>query len=482
MTQSLLVTGGRGFIGRALVSRLTASREYSLRLLTRQATSQFDASVNPPIQIVGDLLDSSTYQKEVEGCDIVVHLAAVTGRAAPREYSRVNVGGTQALLKACKTAGVRKFLHVSTIAAGYADQSYYPYAKTKAEAEAAVRGSGLDYAIVRPTIVLGPHSPVWNTLLKIAKLPLIPLPQGRRPVMIAPIHVDDVARALEVLLESGRLEGEVLDVGGPEAIYFREFLEMIQSVLHGRPGRIASIPLGLIRAPLSMIEPIARPLMPVTAGQLAVFANDSVPAENWLLARIRADMPSTSDMISALLAPGHVSDGPGPRASSPRRPRLPTSNAKQVIEKECKTFATYITGKPPSEYITEQYASAALAHGLASDDDLSCFERVSLALGRSGSVFTRSADAFCSIFARRGVLRRKLIVLAAILENVSPTSEALDRVASRSAAGTLVSLVGYGAAFTVSFLLGATILLPAAALCRMVGHRASAGLSAGSRK
>jgi NADH dehydrogenase len=482
MAQSLFVTGGTGFIGRALVSRLTASCEYSVKLLTRRATPEFETTLRPPIQIVGDLLDPSSYQKEVEGCDVVVHLAAATGRAAPRDYARVNVEGTRTLLNACKAAGVRKFLHVSTIAAGYADQSYYPYAKTKAEAEAVVRDSGLDYAIVRPTIVLGSSSPIWNTLLKIAKLPVIPLPQGRRPVMVAPIHVHDVARALQVLLQSGRLEGEILEVGGPDAMYFRELLEMIQSALHGRAGRVVNIPLGLIRAPLSVIEPIARPLMPVTAGQLAVFANDSVPAENWLLARLRTDMPSTSDTISALLAPGRGSDTPGTRASQPRPPRSPTANAKEAIEHECKTFATYMTSKPPSKYVTEQYAAAVLAHGLASDDDLSCFDRAALRLARSGSAFTRGADAFCSIFARRGVLRRKLIVLAAILESVAPTNEAMDRVTSRSAAVVLASLIGYGAAFAVSFILGAAILLPAAAFCRMVGHKTAVGISSGSAR
>jgi nucleoside-diphosphate-sugar epimerase len=482
VAQSLLVTGGSGFIGRVLVSRLTASHRYSVKALTRRATSEFAAAARPPIQIVGDLLDSSTYQKEVEGCDVVVHLAAATGRAEPREYNRVNVEGTRTLLNACKLAGVRKFLHVSTIAAGYADQRYYPYAKTKAEAEARVRESGLDYAIVRPTIVLGPNSPIWNTLLKIAKLPLVPLPQGRRPVMIAPINVHDVARALEVLLESGRLEGEILDVGGPDAMYFREFLEMIQGALHGKPGRIVNMPLGLVRAPLSLIEPMARPLMPVTAGQLAVFANDSVPAENWLLARIRADMPSTRDTISALLAPGQGADGPRTRAAPPRMRQPPATDARQLIEKECKTFATYMTGKSPSQYVTEQYAAAVLAHGLASDEDLSCFDRVALRLARSGSAFTRSSDAFCSIFARRGVLRRKLIVLAAILESVAPTNEALDRVPSRSVTGTVASLIGCGAAFAVSFILGATILLPAAALCRVVGRKTALGISVGSAK
>ena len=103
----------------------------------------------------------------------MVHLAALTGRAAPEEYKRVNVDGTSVLLQACKAAKVRRFLHVSTIAAGYPDQRYYPYATTKAQAESLVRESGLDLAIVRPTLVLGEKSPIWNTL--------VPIPEGRRP-------------------------------------------------------------------------------------------------------------------------------------------------------------------------------------------------------------------------------------------------------------------------------------------------------------
>ena len=190
------------------------------------------------------------------------------------------------LLQACKAAGARRFLHVSTIAAGYADQSYYPYAKTKARAEALVRESGLDFAIVRPTLVLGEKSPIWNTLLKIAKLPLIPLPEGSRSVLVQPIHVNDVVRGIELLLESGNFRGEVLELGGPRPLPFREFLGLIQEALRGEPGRIIRVPIAPIRALLAAMEPALRQQMPVTAGQLAVFANDSVPSGNWLLAQL----------------------------------------------------------------------------------------------------------------------------------------------------------------------------------------------------
>ena len=88
----------------------------------------------------------------------MVHLAAVTGRAAPADYRRVNVDGTRALLRACTAAKVRRFVHMSTIAAAYAEQRYYPYAKSKSEAEALVRDSGMDFSIIRPTLVLGARS------------------------------------------------------------------------------------------------------------------------------------------------------------------------------------------------------------------------------------------------------------------------------------------------------------------------------------
>jgi hypothetical protein len=93
-------------------------------------------------------------------------------------------------------------------------------------------------------------------------------------------------------------------------------------------------------------------------------------------------------------------------------------------------------------------------------------------------MLARSADAYCAIFHRRGALRRKLIVLAAILEHVAPTSEVFDRVEPRHVAFTALSLVRYGWMSAVSLLLGALILLPASIFCWMATRSIGSGIRA----
>jgi NADH dehydrogenase len=478
MLRQIFVTGASGFIGENLIRRQATATDRCFKILTRRAASAHGSTDGPIEQVTGDLLKPETYRAALEGCDAVVHLAAATGRATPAEYQRVNVEGTRALLQACDAAGVRQFLHVSTIAAGYPNQRYYPYAKTKAQAEALVRKSGLDFVIVRPTLVLGEKSPIWKTLTKIAGLPVIPLPEGR-PVRVQPIHVNDIVRGIEHLLARDRFEGEVLELGGPRPMPFREFLQLIQSALRGAPGKIMSVPLAPIRFGLAAMEPVLRPLMPVTAGQLSAFANDSVASENWLLAELRAGMPSTEETIAALVDAGDKGGGHKTQAPRPQPQASPLSERAQgILENECRAFAAYLVGTPPSPYLAERYAMAAQTHGLAPDEGFSCFDRASLKLARRGGMFARCADAYCAVFCRNGALRRKLVLLAAILEHVAPTNEAFDRVDPSSAARILLSLAAYGMISAVSLLLGAVILLPAGVLCWIATRTVGSGVQA----
>ena len=186
---------------------------------------------------------------------------------------------------------MKQILHVSTIAAGFSDRRYYPYAQSKLAAEALVRESGLAYTILRPTSVLGATSPLWSTLSRMARLPFIPLPQGTRPVSVQPVHVNDVARAIEIVLEASRFEGETLDVGGSDPESFADFLNAVRRATIGTPGRVMRVPLGPVRSLLAAAEPVARSVLPVTAGQLALFANDSTAKPSWLMSRLRPRMP-----------------------------------------------------------------------------------------------------------------------------------------------------------------------------------------------
>jgi nucleoside-diphosphate-sugar epimerase len=478
MPQTIFVTGASGFIGQGLIRRLASSSNNTLKLLTRRPHSADGSRDQKSQEIVGDLLEPETYRAALQECDTVVHLAAATGRATPKDYERINVEGTRALLDACKAAGVPRFLYVSTIAAGYGDQSYYPYAKTKAAAERLVRESGLEFAIIRPTLVLGEKSPIWNTLLKITKLPVVPLFEGARPVSVQPIHVDDVVRGMVLLLESGAFKGEVLELGGPKPLPFRSFLQLTQQAVRDTPGKLLRIPLGPVRLLLAAMEPIARPLMPVTAGQLAVFANDSVSSPNWLHTELQSGMPSTEELITTLADAGGSGRDGGAPVPVQRETRPLTDQATRTLQNECRALTAYLVGTQPSAYVEAQYAKAAYVHGLAFDEDFSCFDRTTLKLARSNRLAARCVDAYCGLLHRRGVLRRKLIVLSAILEHVAPTNAAFDRVETRHVALTILSLAGYGIVSALSLLIGAIVLLPTKLICALTARSGQGARSA----
>jgi nucleoside-diphosphate-sugar epimerase len=466
MATSIFVTGASGFIGRSLVPRLLASTDHRITFLTRRPIPEFAAGVATARAVIGDLLDAATYRSALEDADIVIHLAAATGRASPGEFDRINVEGTRTLVAACQSANVRRFLHVSTIAAGYQDQRYSAYSKTKSAAEAIVRQSGLDFVILRPTIVLGAQSPVWLTLMKIAGLPVVPLPQGGRPVVVQPIHVDDVVRGIERIVETGRFDGEILELGGPSALPLSSFIATIQKARNGKTSKTVPVPLMPVRMLLALAEPIARAAMPVTAGQLVVFANDSAASSNWLLDELRPTMPTLEQTVARLLAsePRSRSSGGGGQRDAPR----PMTDAtKRILDQECVLFAAYLVNVTPTEYVKAQYRNALAARDFAFDEDFTGFDRTSLGLARKNRLLTRCVDAYCALFHRAGAVRCKLIVLAAILEHVAPASEAFDGRGTHGPVRTLAALVAYGTAFAVSAILGALLLMPAGVIGRL---------------
>jgi hypothetical protein len=175
--------------------------------------------------------------------------------------------------------------------------------------------------------------------------------------------------------------------------------------------------------------------------------------------------------ITALVeaADGDAEKGPSTDRTLRGRPRPLSEEVEGVLDQECRTFAAYLVGSAPSAYVRKHYARAALAHGLAFDDGFTRFDRVALAFARTWPVCARSADAYCALFHRRAALRRKLIVLAAILEHAAPTSEAFDRPLPQPVARLALSLFAYGLGFAASLLPGAIILAPASLLCWLAG-------------
>ena len=272
-----VVTGASGFVGRRVVERLATADTEVVAIARSEAPPGLPANVR---WVRADLLEPSGYSAALSGADVVIHLAAVTGKAWPHQYKRNNVEATEVLLGACERAGVRRFVFASSIAAKFGDRRFYPYAASKVAAEEAVRASSLETTIIRPTMIFGAGSPVEAGLARLARLPIVPI-FGDGRTRVAPIHVADVVAAVVAAAEDGTAGAAEVDVGGARVLTIEELVLALRAA-QGISGaaRVVHLPLGLIRFTLAVVERLLLPVLPLTAGQLATFANDAVPEVN----------------------------------------------------------------------------------------------------------------------------------------------------------------------------------------------------------
>jgi len=186
---TLAITGATGFVGGALVER-ALSAGHSVRALTRRSQRARDGVT----WIEGALDRPDSLAALVEGADAVVHVAGVVSTPTKAGFVAGNIDGTRAMIAAAQAAGVRRFVHVSSLSAPEPDLSIYGW--SKAEAETLVEASGLDWSIVRPSGVYGPGDMEMRDLFRAARMGLALLPPRGRVSLIA---VDDLALLLLAL-------------------------------------------------------------------------------------------------------------------------------------------------------------------------------------------------------------------------------------------------------------------------------------------
>jgi NADH dehydrogenase len=286
MAGSLFVTGASGFIGQRLLARLDPDEFDEVVCLCRskRTLGRPAAHISNLRVIQGDLKARGRYGSALRAETSVVHLAAKSRVSRADELHETNVAGTEALLDACAKRGVRRFLHVSSIAASFADVPDYPYAASKAAAEEAVRQSNLAWTIVRPTMVLGLASPLWKGLTRLTR-PSVVLVPGTGQTRIQPIHVDDLVDMLLSIVFEQIFQRESYDLGGREVVTIGQFLRRVHAALHGGQPRVVHVPLKSVRWVLERFEKIAPSRMPVRKGQLVKFEHDTVAESNPLLER-----------------------------------------------------------------------------------------------------------------------------------------------------------------------------------------------------
>jgi uncharacterized protein YbjT (DUF2867 family) len=189
--RTLAVTGGTGFVGQHLL-RMALAQGYDVRALTRGWKPPEDE-----IAWVDGALDRpETLVKLATGTDAVIHIAGLINAPSRAGFETANVGGTANMIDAARKAGVRRFVHISSLAAREPDLSSYGW--SKARAERLVAASGLDWTIVRPPAIYGPGDRETLELFKMARRGVVALPPRGR---FSLIHVEDLCRLVLALLD-----------------------------------------------------------------------------------------------------------------------------------------------------------------------------------------------------------------------------------------------------------------------------------------
>ncbi len=278
----LCLTGASGFIGRRVTAQLAAGGSRDVTLLLRDPARLGSAALPPSWRVLrADLSSESIPPDAIVPGAVVLHVAAATGTANALEMQRMNVDATSRLVTAAAAVGARQFVLVSSVSAGYGDQRWAGYPQSKAKAERLVATAGVPYTIVRPTMVFGPGSPNQQGLERLATL-AVPLLPGQGHVRAQPIHVNDIARALlYVAALPAAVQGHIT-VGGPSVVTMRELFAAMRRARGLAPRAPVTLPLGALRSSLALLGALTGSLLPVSAGQFVVFANDAVaePAPN----------------------------------------------------------------------------------------------------------------------------------------------------------------------------------------------------------
>jgi uncharacterized protein YbjT (DUF2867 family) len=192
-SELLAITGATGFVGQAVLDA-AALRGLDVRALTRRRQEP-RAGVE---WVQGDLDDERALRRLVTRASAVIHIAGVVNSPDPAGFETGNVRGTLNVVNAALTAGVNRFIHVSSLTAREPQLSVY--GETKRRGERIVAASSLDWTIVRPPGVYGPRDTEMFELFRLARKGIVPLPPAGRTSLI---HVGDLAALLLALVPGG---------------------------------------------------------------------------------------------------------------------------------------------------------------------------------------------------------------------------------------------------------------------------------------
>ena len=265
--KKIVITGGTGFVGRAVLERLfERNSETRLVVPTRRLANGRQVALLPTVDLVEcNVHDPAALPGLLHGADALVHLVAIL-HGSEADFDRVHVQLPRHLAAACAAAGVQRVVHVSAL--GVAAHAPSAYLRSKAAGEAVWHQAAqlhapphaLDITLLRPSVIFGAEDRFTNLFVALQRVfPLLPLAgAGAR---FQPVWVGDVAQAVVNSLFGPRPDGAVIECAGPEVLTLKQIVQRV-GAMAGCARPVLALPevIGLLQASLMGLMP-GEPLM-----------------------------------------------------------------------------------------------------------------------------------------------------------------------------------------------------------------------------
>lgn len=227
--QAICVLGGTGFVGAQLVSRLV-ERGHRVRVLTRRRERHRDLLVLPTLQLVeADIHDPRVLAEQFRGQDAVINLVGILNEPGDDGalFRKVHVELARKVVEACRSAGVKRLLHMSALKAD-AENGPSHYLRSKGEAEDLVHAAAdeFDFHVTsfRPAVMFGPGDGLFSRFAGLLRLTPYFFPLACAGTRFAPVYVGDVAEAFARALPDPRTYGQRYDLCGPDVFTLGELV------------------------------------------------------------------------------------------------------------------------------------------------------------------------------------------------------------------------------------------------------------------
>ena len=277
------IFGGSGFLGRYVVRQL-ASKGYFIRVITRHPNEALFLRVYGKvgqIQLLsGDIKEEQKLGNYVRESDCVINCVATFFETRSQSFNNLHVSAARNLAREAKRQGVNQFIHISSL--GASSKSSSLLLKSKGAGEEAVLDCFPDTNIIRPSLIFGNEDTFFNRFAKLSSIsPFIPVVGSN--TKFQPVYVDDVAKAVTLLVESDQRK-RYLELGGDETYTFKELIDILLSEIKRRRIllQIPFLPAKVIASINDFFRLISGGLVPpfLTLAQVKSLESDNLVGKN----------------------------------------------------------------------------------------------------------------------------------------------------------------------------------------------------------